>query len=199
MDATYVVTTPSSTRTGLPTQCVRESFPPKDAPLESYQVNCANLLILTIISDDAEEHRQVYRKQNSGWLWHRWLVERRWNGWRREPTQENSGVGPEVAGDGALENSVLGKDTNRRNTWGRLHLVGSFWLHFRVHTLMRIAWSISRSFSGSSWSTSRTDSTGSTRDERRRSGTRQCATRHQYSTGWKIIFLPCFQSLILGR
>lgn len=52
MDATYVVTKPSSQMTGLPTpnvktselpsSSVRESFPPKEAPLESYQMTPRN-------------------------------------------------------------------------------------------------------------------------------------------------------------
>ena len=55
MDATYVVTKPNPKMTGLPTpnvktselpsSSVREIFPPRDGPLESYQVNSANLLM----------------------------------------------------------------------------------------------------------------------------------------------------------
>ena len=82
MNATYIVTKPSSNMTELPmpnvkplsptsempSSSVRDSFPPTDQPLESYQVNSANILVLTIlgITDDAKEHRQVYCKQNGG-------------------------------------------------------------------------------------------------------------------------------------
>ena len=115
----------------MPSSYVRDSFPPTEQPLESYQVSFANILVLTGITDDAKEHRQVYRKQNGGWLWHRWLVERRRNRWWWESTQENSSMGSEVAGDGAIENSVLGKDADRRNTRGRLQLIILFFITFK--------------------------------------------------------------------
>ena len=76
MNATYIVTKPSSNMTELPmpnvktsempSSYVRDSFPPTEQPLESYQVSFANILVLTGITDDAKEHRQVYRKQNGG-------------------------------------------------------------------------------------------------------------------------------------